>query len=118
MLSIVDLVTPRFGNADAAYRWLRTQPLPSFGGSTAMNLVLQGRGAEVIDYIKAIDAASPWGNISADTNRFLSLPLEGWITRVDYARPRSPYCRPRHTFQVVFAAMFGPLVEAVLILLS
>lgn len=56
MCEIMALVTPRFGSAEAAYAWFSTEPLPGFSGSTGMQLVSQGRGSAVIDYIKALDA--------------------------------------------------------------
>ncbi len=53
---ILALVTPRFENAEAAYEWFSTEPLPGFSGSTAMDLIRAGRVSAVIDYIKAVDA--------------------------------------------------------------
>lgn len=56
MLEIVNLVAPRFGNQVMAYAWYRSEPLPGFSGSTAMQLTRQGRATEVLDYIEAVDA--------------------------------------------------------------
>jgi Protein of unknown function (DUF2384). len=56
MLEILDRVVPRFGTRSDAYAWYRAEQLPGFSGSTPMQLVLQGRAAEVIDYIDAVDA--------------------------------------------------------------
>ncbi|WP_240497755.1 antitoxin Xre/MbcA/ParS toxin-binding domain-containing protein [Thioclava sp. F34-6] len=56
MLEILDRVIPRVGTPSAAYAWYRAEPLPGFSGSTPMQLVLQGRAAEVINYIDAVDA--------------------------------------------------------------
>lgn len=56
MLEILDRVIPRFGTPSAAYAWYRAEPLPGFSGSTPMQLVLQGRAAEVVDYVEAVDA--------------------------------------------------------------
>jgi hypothetical protein len=56
MIEIVNKVEPRFGSALMAYAWYRSEPLPGFSGLTAMQLVREGRAAEVLDYIDAVDA--------------------------------------------------------------
>lgn len=56
MVEIVNRVEPRFGSALIAYAWYRSEPLAGFGGQTAMQLVREGRAAEVMDYIDAVDA--------------------------------------------------------------
>lgn len=56
MIEIVNKVEPRFGSALMAYAWYRSEPLPGFSGLTAMQLVRDGRAAEVLDYIDAVDA--------------------------------------------------------------
>lgn len=56
MVEIVNLVAPRFGNPIMAYAWYRSEPLPGFSGSTAMQLTREGRATEVLDYIEAVDA--------------------------------------------------------------
>lgn len=56
MIEIVNKVEPRFGSALMAYAWYRSEPLAGFSGQTAMQLVLSGRAAEVLDYIDAVDA--------------------------------------------------------------
>jgi hypothetical protein len=56
MVEILNRVEPRFGSALIAYAWYRSEPLAGFGGMTAMQLVRDGRAAEVMDYIDAVDA--------------------------------------------------------------
>ena len=56
MVEIVNKVEPRFGSALIAYAWYRSEPLSGFSGQTAMQLVRNGRAAEVLDYIDAVDA--------------------------------------------------------------
>jgi hypothetical protein len=56
MAEIVNRVEPRFGSALLAYAWFRSDPLPGYGGLTAMHLLQQGRAAEVMDLIDAVDA--------------------------------------------------------------
>lgn len=56
MVEILNKVEPRFGSSLMAYAWYRSEPLPGFSGHTAMQLVRNGRGGEVLDYIDAVDA--------------------------------------------------------------
>lgn len=56
MIEILNRVEPRFGSALIAYAWFRSEPLAGFGGLTAMQLVRDGRAADVMDYIDAVDA--------------------------------------------------------------
>lgn len=56
MIEVLNKVEPRFGSALMAYAWYRSEPLPGFSGLTAMQLVRDGRAADVLDYIDAIDA--------------------------------------------------------------
>jgi hypothetical protein len=56
MVEILNKVEPRFGSALMAYAWYRSEPLAGFSGQTAMQLVLNGRASEVLDYIDAVDA--------------------------------------------------------------
>lgn len=53
---IINKVEPRFGSALIAYAWYRSEPLAGFSGQTAMQLVRDGRGNDVLDYIDAVDA--------------------------------------------------------------
>lgn len=56
MVEILNRVEPRFGSTLIAYAWYRSQPLPGFGGKTAMTLVTEGRASDVLEYIEAVDA--------------------------------------------------------------
>ena len=56
MVEILNRVEPRFGSALIAYAWYRSEPLAGFDGLTAMQLVRDGRAAEVMDHIEAVDA--------------------------------------------------------------
>ena len=56
IVEILNKVEPRYGSALIAYAWYRSQPLPGFSGQTAMQLVLNGRADEVLEYIDAVDA--------------------------------------------------------------
>ncbi len=55
MLAVLNAAEPRFGGALPAYEWYREVPLPGHSGSTAMQLVAEGRGSEVLDVLDAID---------------------------------------------------------------
>jgi hypothetical protein len=56
LVEVITKVESRFGSALIAYAWCRSQPLPGFSGQTAMQLVRQGRGDDVLEYIDAVDA--------------------------------------------------------------
>ncbi|MDH7793574.1 hypothetical protein [Ochrobactrum sp. AN78] len=56
MVEVLNKVEPRFGSALMAYAWYRSVPLAGFSGRTAMQLVLNGRASEILDYIDAVDA--------------------------------------------------------------
>ena len=56
MVEILNRVEPRFGSALIAYAWYRSEPLAGFAGLTAMQLVRDGKAADVLDYIDAVDA--------------------------------------------------------------
>jgi hypothetical protein len=56
MVEILNRVTPRFGSALIAYAWYRSEPLPGFGGLTAMQLVQDGHAAQFMEYVDAVEA--------------------------------------------------------------
>ena len=56
MIEIVNKVEPRLGSALMENAWYRSEPLPSFSGQTAMQLVRSGRADEVLEDIDAVDA--------------------------------------------------------------
>ena len=53
---ILETVSSRFESAEAALAWYQSEPLPGFGGRTAMQLVDIGYGSEVLEFIAAVDA--------------------------------------------------------------
>ena len=53
---VLKVVRPRFESAEAALIWFQSEPLPGFGGRTAMQLVDNGDASEVLDFIAAVDA--------------------------------------------------------------
>lgn len=54
MTEIINRVVPRAGSELAAYAWYRSQPLPSFGGQTAGDLVCEDRGEAVKTYLSRV----------------------------------------------------------------
>lgn len=56
MLEVLNLVASRFDSPIAAYIWYRSEALSGFSGLTAAKLVAQGRVADVVEYLDAIDA--------------------------------------------------------------
>lgn len=54
MIEIVNRVAPWTGAELSAYAWYRSQPLPSFGGRTAEDLVREGQGEAVKHYLSRI----------------------------------------------------------------
>lgn len=55
MVEIVNLAAPRLGSDAMAYAWYRSEPLAGYGNLTAMDLVREGRGDWVRDYLAEID---------------------------------------------------------------
>jgi len=53
---VLQVIEPRFGSAQLAYAWYRSEPLPGLGGRTAMQLVEEDRAREVLEYLDAVDA--------------------------------------------------------------
>lgn len=56
MIEIINKIEPRFGSALMAFAWYRSEPLAGFSGQTAMQLVKEGRAADVLDFVDAVDA--------------------------------------------------------------
>ena len=56
MVEILNRIEPRFGSGLMAYAWYRSEPLAGFAGLTAMQLVRDGKAAEVMEYIDSVDA--------------------------------------------------------------
>lgn len=55
MVEIINRVQPWAGSVNQAFAWYRSQPLPSFGGQTAEELVKEGRAAAVKQYLARIN---------------------------------------------------------------
>jgi transcriptional regulator with XRE-family HTH domain len=56
MAEIMNRVAPWTGSTLASYAWYRSQSLPSFGDATAEQLVRDGMGEAVKDYLDRIAA--------------------------------------------------------------
>jgi hypothetical protein len=54
VVEIINRVMPWSGSVQAAFAWYRAQPLPSFGGLTAEDLVKAGRGEAVRNYLSRV----------------------------------------------------------------
>ena len=54
IVEIINRVIPWTGTVQAAFAWYRSQPLPSFGGLTAEDLVKTGRGEAVRAYLSRV----------------------------------------------------------------
>lgn len=52
---IINRVTTWAGSPYMAWAWYRSQPLPSFGGKTAEDLVKEGRGDAIRRYLSRIN---------------------------------------------------------------
>lgn len=55
MVEIINRAQPWAGSVNQAFAWYRSQPLPSFGGLTAEELVKEGRAAAVKAYLARIN---------------------------------------------------------------
>lgn len=53
---ILIAITPRFASPELARAWFETEAIPGLRSSTAKQLVDDGRGQEVLDFIAAVDA--------------------------------------------------------------
>ena len=53
---VLKVIEPRFGSAQLACAWYQSEPLPGFGGRTAIQLVEEDRAREVLEYLDAVDA--------------------------------------------------------------
>ncbi len=56
LLEILIRVEPLMGSSKAALSWYRTEPLPSFGGITAVQSVKEGRANSVCRYLDRMNA--------------------------------------------------------------
>lgn len=55
MIEIINRSQPWAGSMNQAVAWYRSQPLPSFGGQTAEELVKEGKAAAVKAYLARIN---------------------------------------------------------------
>lgn len=55
MIEIINRSQPWAGSVNQAFAWYRSQPLPSFGGQTAEELVKEGKAAAVKAYLARIN---------------------------------------------------------------
>jgi hypothetical protein len=56
LVELIDRVSPWTGGTREAYEWYCRQPLPAFGGQTAMDLVNEGRESAVRAYVERINS--------------------------------------------------------------
>lgn len=55
LVEILNRLESRLGSCQMAFAWARSQPLASFGGMTAMQLIQSGYSHNVLAYIDAVD---------------------------------------------------------------
>lgn len=55
MVEIINRAQPWAGSVNQAFAWYRSQPLPSFGGQTAEELVKEGKAAAVKAHLARIN---------------------------------------------------------------
>ncbi|GHE02634.1 hypothetical protein U879_18675 [Defluviimonas sp. 20V17] len=53
---ILERIAPRFETFEEAYIWYAFVTVPGFSGQTARELVDQGRGQAVLEFVAACDA--------------------------------------------------------------
>ncbi|MXP41849.1 hypothetical protein GRI75_09370 [Altererythrobacter soli] len=53
---ILAIMKARFGSSELAQQWFEKEPVAGFSGQTAQQLVLDGRAAELREFIAAADA--------------------------------------------------------------
>lgn len=53
---ILERITPRFDNREAAEEWLKTEEIVGFGGMTGADLIREGHADWLDEYIDAVDA--------------------------------------------------------------
>ena len=56
LVEILQKLEPRLGSCLMAYAWIRSEPLPGFDGRTAMQLLREDKGQQVMEYVDAVDA--------------------------------------------------------------
>lgn len=53
-IEIINRISAWSGSVQLAFAWYRSQPIPSFGDKTAEDIVKEGRGEAVRDYLARI----------------------------------------------------------------
>lgn len=53
---VLKIIRDRFGSDEEAESWMDNDPVPGMGGSTASDLIREGRKDAVIEYVTAADA--------------------------------------------------------------
>ena len=56
LVRIIAMAAEMAGDEDRAAIWFKHQPLPGWGGNTALDLVRAGHGAKVLDYLESVRA--------------------------------------------------------------
>lgn len=56
LVRIFAMATEMAGDEGRAAIWFKHQPLPGWGGKTALDLVRDGKGAKVLDYLESVRA--------------------------------------------------------------
>ncbi len=56
LVRIIAMAAEMAGDEDRAAIWFKHQPLPGWGGKTALDLVRAGHGAKVLDYLESVRA--------------------------------------------------------------
>ena len=54
---ILDLAREMTGDEKRAEVWLNSQPIPGWAGKTGLDLLREGKGAEIIVYLEAVRAS-------------------------------------------------------------
>lgn len=53
-VDVINRVIPWAGSIELAFAWYRSQPIPSFGDKTAEDLLKEGKGQALRDYLSRI----------------------------------------------------------------
>lgn len=56
LVRIIAMAAQMAGDEGRAAIWFKHQPLPGWGGKTALDLVREGKGATVLDYLESVRA--------------------------------------------------------------
>lgn len=56
LVRILAMAAEMAGDEDRAAIWFKHQPLPGWGGKTALDLVREGKAGKVLDYLESVRA--------------------------------------------------------------